>query len=135
MNRSKLSPEEKFDIIMQCRSSGLSDHQWCHENNLAPSTLYKWIAAFRKNGYPNIPEPTRRNAVTVKQSQEVVKLNIACDNDLSRPEVTNGTITSNISCALHATAEICTKDRVIRISNDINPQMLELILQSRGGFI
>lgn len=31
---------------MQCRTSGLTDHQWCLENNICPSTFYKWINNF-----------------------------------------------------------------------------------------
>ena len=40
--RSKRIPvEEQYRLIMECRQSGLTDHQWCVEHDIKPGTFYK----------------------------------------------------------------------------------------------
>lgn len=34
--------------IERCLSSGMTNSEWCRLNKVAPSTLYSWIAKFRK---------------------------------------------------------------------------------------
>lgn len=36
------------EIIERCLSSGLPVNRWCKLNKIAPSTLYSWMARFRK---------------------------------------------------------------------------------------
>lgn len=36
------------EIIERCLSSGLPVNRWCELNKVAPSTLYSWMAKFRK---------------------------------------------------------------------------------------
>ena len=39
--RSKRIPvEEQYRLIMECRQSGLTDHQWCVEHDIKPGTFY-----------------------------------------------------------------------------------------------
>ena len=38
MNYRNLSPEERFDLIMECRNSGLSDHQWLENRGMVVET-------------------------------------------------------------------------------------------------
>lgn len=40
--RRSYTKQEKFDYVMECRSSGLLDYQWCRKNNISPSTFYNW---------------------------------------------------------------------------------------------
>ena len=78
-NTRSLTPEQRFELVMECRSSGLTDYQWCKEHDIHPGTFYNWIARFRKQGYPNIPEPTGRTSKHKAVKQEVVKLEILPD--------------------------------------------------------
>lgn len=42
--RSKRIPvEEQYRLIMECRQSGLTDHQWCVEHDIKPGTFYNWV--------------------------------------------------------------------------------------------
>ena len=75
INTRSLTQEERFELVMECRSSGLSDYQWCQEKGIHPGTFYNWIARFRKKGYPNIPEPTGRTSKHKAVKQEVVRYN------------------------------------------------------------
>ena len=48
------------DRIERCLSSDLSIEQWCHLNHVCRSTLYKWMAEFRKSEPGRFP---RRSSV------------------------------------------------------------------------
>ena len=56
-----------LERITQCRSSGLTDRQWCIENGIPVSTFYYHVRALRKKAC-EIPE----TADTSRQKQEVV---------------------------------------------------------------
>ena len=43
MNTYTLTPEERFDLILECRNSGLTDYQWCKQKGISTNTLYRWI--------------------------------------------------------------------------------------------
>ena len=55
--------------ITQCRSSGLTDRQWCMENGIPVSTFYYHVRALR-NKACEIPE----TADISRQKQEVVQI-------------------------------------------------------------
>ena len=44
-------------LITQCRSSGLTDRQWCIENGISVSTFYYHVRALRKKAC-EVPEAT-----------------------------------------------------------------------------
>ena len=56
-------------LITQCRSSGLTDRQWCIENGISVSTFYYHVRALRKKAC-EVPEATD----TIMQKQEVVQI-------------------------------------------------------------
>ncbi len=58
-----------LELITQCRSSGLTDRQWCIENGISASTFYYHVRALRKKAC-EIPE----SADPVMQKQEVVQI-------------------------------------------------------------
>lgn len=49
------SMEEKLQLIMECRNSGLSDYQWWKRHDINPSTFYNWINRLQRQGNA-IPE-------------------------------------------------------------------------------
>lgn len=40
MRSKRISADEQFQLIMECRRSGLSDYQWCQMNDINPGTFY-----------------------------------------------------------------------------------------------
>ena len=49
--RSKRIPAEKqYRLIMECRQSGLTDHQWCVEHDIKLGTFYNWVKRLRQKG-------------------------------------------------------------------------------------
>lgn len=58
-----------MDLITQCRSSGLTDRQWCLQNGIPVSTFYYHARSLRKKAC-KIPEA----ADPAVQKQEVVQI-------------------------------------------------------------
>ena len=63
MNTYTLTPEERFNLILECRNSGLTDYQWCKQKGISTNTLYRWINRFRQNGYPDIPKAKGKSQI------------------------------------------------------------------------
>lgn len=45
-NYQKRTPEEWEELIRQCKSSGLSDYEWCRQNGISSSTFYRHLDKF-----------------------------------------------------------------------------------------
>ena len=72
--RSKRIPvEEQYRLIMECRQSGLTDHQWCVEHDIKPGTFYNWVKRLRQKGCVDLPASTRRT-YCAPESQDVVRV-------------------------------------------------------------
>lgn len=69
--------------IERCLSSGLPVYEWCRLNKIAPSTLYSWMAKFRKEETESICEPNASEWI------EVTKRSLAANAALA-PKVTGG---------------------------------------------
>ena len=133
MDIRNLTPQDRFDLIMECRSSGLTDYQWLKENGISRSTFYHWISQFRKNGYPNIdeiPKPLKQSSPHRAQPQEVVKINVVPDGPLERNAPMQRAY-SNIDPVM----ESISGNTVIRLANGTDPCLLETVLRSLGGVI
>ena len=71
--RSKRIPAEKqYRLIMECRQSGLTDHQWCVEHDIKPGTL-QLGKRLRQKGCVDLPASTGRS-YRAPESQEVVRV-------------------------------------------------------------
>ena len=81
--RSRRSDEEWYRIIIDCRKSGMSDAQFCHANNIAPSSLWSAIKRLRKKSFaiPQSADADIHDPTTSKQ--DVVKVDIV--NDIQPP--------------------------------------------------
>ena len=137
MNCRNLSPEERFDLIMECRSSGLTDHQWLLEHEIAPSTFYNWISRFRRNGYPNvndIPEPLKQGSAHKAQHQEVVKINVIPDRQ-EILEQNTPTHPLRTAAEMLPVIEITSGGTTVRLTNDASPALLAVVMQGLGGSI
>lgn len=55
MKTQRRTADEQYQLIMECRSSGLSDYQWCTEHNINPGTFYNWVKRLRKKACYDIP--------------------------------------------------------------------------------
>lgn len=77
MADKKLYYDKIYGLVMQCRKSGLSDKQWCINNDIAPSTFYWWIKKLRQQACYEIPEHSFKcNTNIVTEKQDVVCVNV-----------------------------------------------------------
>ena len=70
--RKYRTDEEWLSLIQECRSSGLTDKQWCEAHQICPSNFYYQIRRFR-NRACEIPESQSKTTLTT-QKQEVVQV-------------------------------------------------------------
>lgn len=98
------SIEEQYELVLECRKSGLSDRDWCFSKGIPQSTFYLWLRKLRDQACYKIPETEARNLeVSNIQKQDVVKLNMypenlnyenpalnptACSSTYERPAIT-----------------------------------------------
>ena len=73
MKSKRIPVEEQYRLIMECRQSGLTDHQWCVEHDIKPGTFYDWVKRLRQKGCVDLPASTGRT-YRAPESQEVVRV-------------------------------------------------------------
>lgn len=54
---ARVPAEQQYQLIMECRRSGLTDYQWCKEHGIHPDTFYNWVGCLRKKACYDIPDP------------------------------------------------------------------------------
>lgn len=138
MSKTRLSSDEQFQHVMECRQSGLSDHQWCLENDIKPSTFYTWIQRLKKKGYSDIPGPARRNGYAPTQKQEVVRI------DFATPSVNVSNYSDEVpypstglpqqSSGLTPTLEVNVSGINLKVTNEVDPTLLMQTLQMLREF-
>lgn len=126
MDTRNLTPEERYELVLECRRSGLTDYQWLEEHGIRKSTFYKWIRNFREKGYPDIPEPMRQRSPHKPQLQEVVKVDLVADTGHRVPEPLPLTKAEPV-------IEIISGRTVIRLTNGVEPELLRTVLAGLGG--
>ena len=125
--RSKFSLQEKYDMIMDCRTSGLSDFQWCKNHDICPSTFYGWIKQVQKV-HSNIPGQADQYNSEPAAKPDVVKLEI-----IDAPANTVSDISTHSQAVSAYTVEISIGSKTsIRLSNDVNLVLLAQIMSGIG---
>lgn len=46
--KTRVPMVEQIRLINECRQSGMTDADWCRENDIAVSTFYNWVSRCRK---------------------------------------------------------------------------------------
>ena len=80
MRSKRISTDEQYRLIIECRQSGLSDYQWCQMHDINPGTFYNWISRLRKHGQA-IPASSCQTKQHFSSPQEVVKVELVTDPD------------------------------------------------------
>lgn len=53
--KARVPMAEQIRLINECRQSGMTDADWCRENDIAVSTFYNWVSRCRKTAADQIP--------------------------------------------------------------------------------
>ena len=106
MRAPRVPVEEQYRLIMECRKSGLSDHQWCLNNDINPGPFYNWVKRLRLSTYE-------------QSHQEIVKIEM---NSISVPTDMNKNTDT-------AAMELMIGNMNLRISNETDPLLLAKTIQ------
>ncbi len=131
MRAKPVTADEQYRLIMECRSSGLTDYQWCLEHNIKPGTFYNWVKRLRQKGCSDIPSAVHgRNPI----KQEIVKINF---QEPSAPRLETEAISESIPYSASVVSEIPVIELLmsgvtVRIPQGIDAGFLEQVLRALG---
>lgn len=124
--------DEIYKIVMDCRTSGLSDFQWCKANGVSPSSLYRWVQKLKSAGN-DIPDKVK-GSVIKNLPQEVVKLEVLpTDHQHSMTTERNTPNTAPFTNKSVPVMEITVGELTTRFTNDVNPELLKATLLCLGN--
>ena len=119
--KARVPMAEQIRLINECRQSGMTDADWCRENDIAVSTFYNWVSRCRK-------------AQRIRSQQRImVILRFPVRNrtwsplTLFRdhiPEQHTASQMLNSHLDNSHTIEVAMKNITVRISNDADPVLL-----------
>lgn len=125
MANKRLDYDKIYELVMQCRKSGLSDRQWCLDNDIVPSTFYYWVRRLRQRACYDLPETecSGRN-VFATERQDIVCVNIHQNPAMEFQVADSGSFQKNTDITLQYGS--------VRISvpDDFSEQTLKRILFS-----
>lgn len=114
---------EQIRLINECRQSGMTDADWCRENDISVSTFYNWVSRCRKAAADRIPPPNYGHCEIPRSKQDVVPIDIVSDH------LTEQNTASQMHLDNSHTIEVAMKDTVIRIHNNADPILLTRTLR------
>ena len=79
IRKPRVSKEEQLKLINECRTSGMTDIDWCREHGIAVSTFYYWVKQLRKEA-AQIPAPAYGHSENPRPKQDVVPIDIVPDH-------------------------------------------------------
>ena len=130
MRAKRRTEQEQYEIIMECRQSGLSDHQWCLEHDINPGTFYNWVKRLRQKGCMDLPASTGRSH-SAPESQEVVRVDFHDTDTPSYEQPLNmipaSTERNNISVA--EPMRLSVGSFLLTIPNGTDPKLLAQTLR------
>lgn len=128
--RAKPIPIEKqYQLVLECRQSGLSDYNWCLEHDIKPGTFYNWVKRLRKAGTYAIPKPAGRDTYTAAPRQDVVKIELVEESvNLPRQEYHVGDDNDTAAGFRHS-LELHIGSASVFVANDIDPVLLAQTIQ------
>lgn len=129
MRAKPIAADEQYRLVMECRSSGLTDYQWCLEHDIKPGTFYNWVKHLRQKGCVIIP-PAARSQNPVKQ--EIVEISIQRASDpilemeaVSEPFSGSASVSSEIPVI-----ELLLSGAAVRIPQGTDADFLKQVLQT-----
>lgn len=135
---ARVPADQQYQLIMECRSSGLTDYQWCKEHGIHPGTFYNWVSRLRKKACYDIPDPVSRDKLIPSAAQEVVRLDLSPKTESPPGRQLSATPLQEVSeqpVPLSAMIEISLGRATIRIANGTEPAMLDRILSLVKGSV
>ena len=117
---------EWADIIRQCKSSGLSDYQWCTEHGISTTSFYRNLKKIHDTSILELPAEMPSGMVPA-QIQEVVPLRVIDDRpERSRP----ADMRENVFVPA---AKLQVNGMMIELCADAEPSFISSILKAAAS--
>ena len=130
MERKFVRKDEQIKLIMECRQSGLSDYQWCRQQDINPGTFYNWVSKLRKSGY-TFPD-SQSKSVGTAVVQEVVKLDVV-EQEVSSHVIEQNACPLPLSRNTDVAAELIVGNVTLRLFNGADQQLVQSAMKYLGG--
>ncbi len=132
MRAARRTAEEQYQLILECRRSGMSDGDWCREKGIKLDTFYTWIGRLRKKTWFPIPPTTVTPAKAA--ADEIVKVDILPEESLCRSaDDKNAFIPQPEFQTPGSSIEIATNGVTFRFSGKVDASLYEKTLLAIGG--
>ncbi|MCQ5127761.1 IS66 family insertion sequence element accessory protein TnpA [Blautia producta] len=130
MKSTRTPAQEQYRLIMECRQSGLTDHQWCVQHNIKPGTFYNWVKRLRQKGCADLPSVTGRS-YDASEKQEVVKVDFKNPDICSQSELALDTASNSSVPVLDMPVMKLSVGRcILSIPNGTDPLLLSQTLRA-----
>ncbi|WP_044292833.1 IS66 family insertion sequence element accessory protein TnpA [Robinsoniella peoriensis] len=123
MRSTRIPAHEQYLLIMECRSSGLTDHQWCVEHDIKPGTFYNWVKRLRQKGCSDLPPATGRSC-NAPEKQEVVKVDFKNQASCSQNDLMLDTSCTRVSVPDIPSINLSIGRCTLSIPNGTDPLLL-----------
>lgn len=123
------SLDEWMDLVTECRQSGLTDAAWCNEHGISPSCFYNAVTRLRKKAC-QIPAPVGKACTLDLTSHKQDVVQIAIEPESPPTELIPDTGNSSMHLDNSHTIEIEAKGLLIRMSNEIQPVLLKVLMDA-----
>ena len=131
MRAAPIPAAKQYQLIMECRSSGQTDYQWCVEHGIKPGTFYNWVKRLRQRGCQDFPAAAAAR-VRKGNCQEIVQIQLGqpeesfCQMSVPSPMPLSVPAPSEPGVAV---LEVLLCGHTIRIPNGTDPFLLETVLR------
>ena len=119
--KARVPMAEQIRLINECRQSGMTDADWCRENDIVVSTFYNWASHCRKAAAEQIPAVNHDHLEVPRPKQDVVSIDIVPD---CIPEQHTTSQMQNSYLDNSHTIEVAMKDITVCITNDADSLLL-----------
>lgn len=150
MRKPRVCRDEQLRLIQECRMSGMSDHQWCLQHDIRPGTFYNWVSRNKKRDDVYIPSPGGAAEYWPEDRPDIVRIELnqnrsiatvqpaelseaaVVSPSLSQPNSPGNSLYASLPSA--PVLELEMNGTKVKISNDVNPDLLVHVLEFlRGG--
>ena len=130
MRAQRKNREEQYQLILECRQSGLSDYAWCQEHGIKVGTFYNWVKRLRKVGNYDIPDPSGKGSYAPSPKQDIVKVELVEEEPVvqihrAQPNTVLETLPQ---ASFDAALELSMGSANLRISNQADPDLLARVI-------
>ena len=97
--KTRVLMPEQIRRINECRQSGMTDADWCRENDIAVSTFYNWVSRCRKAAAEQIPAANHGHLEIPRRNRTWSPLTLF-RNSIQHPRCKTRTLTIHIRLKL-----------------------------------